>query len=239
MIPANVARFLLLGAALAPGSSGGWTGAGADAPARPSASVTGHVVVLDKKNKVAPDVAQAVVWLEPVRGTPPAPKPVHAIVTAENKTFTPHVAVVPVGSTVTFPNRDGFDHNVFSLSDPTPFDLGLYERGDGKSVTFPRPGLIRVYCNIHSTMSGFIRVVDTPWFSQPAGDGSFSIAGVPPGEYVLHAWHERALAEDSVAVTVTAAGADLPDVTLDARGFRAQEHMNKYGKPYARTGRRY
>ncbi|HET7024921.1 MAG TPA: hypothetical protein VFI39_06955 [Gemmatimonadales bacterium] len=204
-----------------------------------AAPVTGRIIVMDKHNKVASDVGQAVVWLEPVRGAPPAPRPLHVVVTAENKTFTPHVAVIPAGSTVTFPNRDGFDHNVFSLSDPGPFDLGLYERGEGKSATFPKPGLIRVYCNIHSTMSAFILVTDTPWYAQPSGDGSFAITGVPAGDYVLHAWHERAAAEDTVTVRVTAAGAQVPDITLDARGFRAQDHMNKFGRPYARGGRRY
>lgn len=217
---------------------------GGDASTRPmrpavAGPVTGRVIVMDKGNKAAPDVGQAVVWLVPAKGNPPAPKALHVIVTAENKTFTPHVAVVPEGSTVTFPNRDGFDHNVFSLSDPGPFDLGLYERGDGKSVTFPKPGLIRVYCNIHSTMSAFIVVTGTPWYAQPAADGSYSLSGVPAGDYVIHAWHERAAGEDTLSVHVTAAGAQVPDITLDARGFRVQDHMNKYGKPYARTGRRY
>lgn len=230
MIPANVARFvipaLLSVAAARPNGAG-------------TGPVTGHVTILDKGNKVAPDVAQAVVWLEPVKGTPPAPRPIHVIVTAENKTFTPHVAVVPVGSTVSFPNRDGFDHNVFSLSDAGPFDLGLYERGEGKSVTFGRAGLIRVFCNIHSTMSAFIQVVDSPWYTQPSADGDFALTGVPAGRYVLHAWHERAALADTISVTVTADGARVPDLTLDARGFRAEGHLNKYGKPYARSGRRY
>ncbi|MGH7533809.1 MAG: hypothetical protein ACREL4_11010, partial [Gemmatimonadales bacterium] len=128
---------------------------------------------------------------------------------------------------------------VFSLSEAGPFDLGLYERGDGKTVTFSHPGIIRVFCNIHSTMSAFIVVAGSPWFVQPQGDGSFAIPAVPSGDYVLHAWHERAAAEVTAPVTVTAQGAQVPDVTLDARGFRPAEHMNKFGKPYARVGRRY
>ncbi|MFI5236141.1 MAG: hypothetical protein ACHQXA_10545, partial [Gemmatimonadales bacterium] len=132
-----------------------------------------------------------------------------------------------------------FDHNVFSLSDAGPFDLGLYERGDGKSATFAKPGIIRVYCNIHSTMSAFIVVRDTPWVTQPSGDGSFLINGVPPGDYVLHAWHERVAEEQTLPITVTAGGAAIPDLTLDARGFQKEEHLNKFGKPYARSGRRY
>lgn len=206
---------------------------------RAAGPVSGRIIVMDKGDKVGPDVGQAVVWLERAGGSTPAPRPIHAVVTAENKTFSPHVAVVPVGSSITFPNRDGFDHNVFSLSEAGPFDLGLYERGDGKTVTFPAAGIIRVYCNIHSTMSAFIVVAGSPWYTQPQGDGSFSIPAVPPGDYVLHAWHERAGSEVSVPVTVTTAGAQVPDVMLDARGFRPQGHLNKFGKPYARGGRRY
>ncbi|HEU4763838.1 MAG TPA: hypothetical protein VFS28_04250 [Gemmatimonadales bacterium] len=208
-------------------------------PGAGTGPVTGRVTVLEKHNKSAADVGQSVIWLTPVHGTAPVPRPIHAVVTAENKTFTPHVSVIPVGSTVSFPNRDGFDHNVFSLSEAAPFDLGLYERGEGKTVTFPKPGVVQVYCNIHSTMSAFVLVRDTPWFTQPSADGSFALDGVPPGDYVLHAWHERAAAEDSVTITVTVNGAEVAPITLDARGFRPVAHMNKFGKPYARVGRRY
>jgi hypothetical protein len=82
-------------------------------------------------------------------------------------------------------------------------------------------------------------VRDTPWFIQPSGDGSFLINGVPPGDYVLHAWHERVAEEETLPITVTAGGAAIPDLTLDARGFQRAEHLNKFGKPYARSGRRY
>lgn len=229
MITANLSSVTLSGALFFLG-----------APVRPAAGpVTGRIIVIEKGNKVASDVGQGVVWLERANGPTPAPRAIHAVVTAENKTFMPHVAVIPIGSSVTFPNRDGFDHNVFSLSEAGPFDLGLYERGEGKTASFPKAGIIRVYCNIHSTMNALIIVAATPWYTQPAGDGTFAIEAVPPGQYVLHAWHERAAAEVTVPVTVTVTGAQVPDVTLDARGFRPQDHMNKFGKPYARVGRRY
>ena len=78
------------------------------------------------------------------------------ISTAE-KAFSPHVLVLPVGSTVAFPNHDPFNHNVFSLSEEQPFDLGLYGRGEARSIKLERAGIIRVYCNVHSQMSALLR----------------------------------------------------------------------------------
>lgn len=225
--PLNVAFAAILGAALfsAP-------------PDPPIAAVSGHLRVIDRGGTPAQDVDQAVLWLMPARGNPPPVAPGHADVITQNRTFNPHVTVVSLGSTVRFPNRDGFNHNVFSLTEGDQFDLGLQDRGEGKSTTFTTAGVVNVFCNVHSTMSAIVIVRNTPWFAQPSADGSFSIANVPPGEYVLHAYHERA-GESTRPVTVTAAGATLPDLQLDARGFVQQEHLNKFGRPYARTGRRY
>lgn len=204
----------------------------------PLATVTGRLKVLDRGGRAAPDVQQAVVLLVPARGAAPAVTPGRADVTAEQRTFTPHIAVVTVGSTVRFPNRDGFNHNVFSLTEGNAFDLGLYERGEGKTTVFASAGVVNVFCNVHSTMSAIVVVRDTPWFAQPSVDGSFAIGNVPPGEYVLHLWHER-VRETTQPVTVTAAGLQLPELQLDARGFVQREHLNKFGRPYARAGRRY
>ena len=134
--------------------------------------VRGRVTLLDKGNRPAEDVGQAVVWLEG-GGNPRAP--VQAEITTADKAFTPHVLVVPVGSTVSFPNHDPFNHNVFSLSEEQPFDLGLYGRGETRSVRVTRPGIIRVYCNVHAQMSALVVVPDGPYVAQPGGDGSFSL----------------------------------------------------------------
>ena len=231
MLPlSNLAFVTVVGAALLPTPR--------PAPRPSAAAVTGHLKVLDRGGQVAQDVQQAVIWLVPARGTPPAVAPGRADITTENRTFSPHVTVVTAGSTVRFPNRDGFNHNVFSLTEGNQFDLGLYDRGEGKTTVFATPGVVNVFCNVHSTMSAIVVVRNTPWFAQPTTDGSFSIGNVPPGEYVLHAYHERA-GESTQPVTVTAAGASLPDLQLDARGYVQQEHLNKFGRPYARTGRRY
>jgi len=198
------------------------------------ADVHGRLTVIDKGNHQADDVGQAVVWL-----AGPAPvQPISAEITTSKKAFSPHVLVVPVGSTVSFPNHDPFNHNVFSLSEEQPFDLGLYGRGQTRSVRFQRAGVIRVYCNVHAQMSALIVVRDGPYFAQPEADGSFVLPQVPPGRYLLHAWHERA---DEVTQPLEIPAGGLADVTLqlDARGYRFKPHLNKYGQPYPQEGRRY
>jgi plastocyanin len=197
--------------------------------------VRGRLTVLDQHSAEAEDVAQAVVWLD---GTG-AQQPLTAEITTSKKAFSPHVLVVPVGSTISFPNHDPFNHNVFSLSEEQPFDLGLYGRGETRSVRFARAGIIRVYCNVHAQMSALIVVRDNPRFTQPASDGSFVLPQVPPGHYQLHAWHERADAETAQPLDVPAGGLDGVALQLDARGYRFKPHLNKYGQPYPQEGRRY
>jgi plastocyanin len=200
-------------------------------------AVSGKIVVLDKGNKPATDVGQAVVWLEPDR---PAPvTPVTTQIVTSDKAFRPRVVVVTVGSTVRFPNSDPFDHNVFSLSEEGLFDLGLYGRGAARSATFTRPGVIRVFCNVHAQMSAFVVVRDSPFYAQPAGDGSFLIDQVPPGQYTLRAWHERAAELSPQVVQVTTAGLRGIQLQLDARGYKFVQHLNKFGQPYPTRGRRY
>ncbi len=148
------------------------------------------------------------------------------------------MVVTPVGSTVVFPNHDPFNHNVFSLSEENPFDLGLYGRGETREVRFARPGIVRVYCNVHAQMSAIVVVRDNPWFVQPSGDGAFALPSVPPGRYRLHVWHERA-PEVTRDVEVPADGVAGLTVELDARGYQFKPHLNKFGQPYPQQGRRY
>ncbi len=193
------------------------------------APVRGRIVILEKDNKPSTDLGDAVVFLEGLGDPAPAAR---FDVTISDKTFAPHVLVVPVGSTVAFPNHDPFDHNVFSVSEGNSFDLGLYGRGEGKSVTLQHPGLVRVFCNVHPRMVALVLVMGTHHYAQPGADGSFTINGVGPGSYRLHVWHERAPTEVVKEVTVGAAGVSDLVVTLNARGFRWQPHKNKFGKDY-------
>jgi plastocyanin len=194
--------------------------------------VAGRVVILEKDNKPTPDLGDAVVYLEGAATAGTAATPITVDVAITDKMYAPHVVVVPVGSTVRFPNHDPFNHNVFSVSEPNTFDLGLYGRGEAKSQTFQHAGLVRVYCNVHPRMVAYVFVMANRLYAQPGQDGSFTIENVPPGRHRLHVWHERIPTEVVKDVTASdAAGADLR-IALDARGYKWQPHRNKYGKNY-------
>jgi plastocyanin len=121
--------------------------------------------------------------------TPSAP--MHAAINQTDEVFIPHTTAVTVGSTVEFPNDDMVFHNVFSLSRAASFDLGHYPQGTSKRRTFTKPGVIKVYCHLHSHMSAIVRVFDHPFFAVPETDGRFTIDGLTPGSYDVIAWHER------------------------------------------------
>ncbi len=109
-----------------------------------------------------------------------------------NKTFVPHVLAIVAGSTVEFPNSDRTYHNVFSLSKTKSFDLGRYAVGRSKSVRFDRPGIVRVFCDIHSHMSAFILVFAHRYFAVAGEDGRYRLDGIPPGSYTVMTWNESA-----------------------------------------------
>jgi len=201
-------------------------------------SVSGSLTVWDQGDRQAEDVGRAVVWLEGAALDSLIPDT--ATVLTEQKEFRPRVTVVTVGSTVSFSNNDPFNHNVFSLSPENPFDLGLYGRRDAARTTeVRRPGLVRVYCNVHATMSAFVVVIPTPYHTRPAADGGFRLDGVPAGRYTLKAWHERSEAVAERPVVIPAGGARDLRIELDARRFKPEQHLNKFGKPYRTAGRRY
>jgi hypothetical protein len=118
-----------------------------------------------------------------------------------NQSFEPHVLGVPVGTTVDFPNGDLVYHNVFSYSKTKKFDLGYYGKGKSKPVTFDKPGIVQVFCDIHSTMSAYVLVVDTPFVTQPDEKGSYAFPELPEGTYTLKVWHPN-LGERSMKVTI-------------------------------------
>ena len=137
----------------------------------------------------------------------------------ENETFVPHVLAITRGSTVDFPNADPFFHNVFSLSSSASFNLGRYPRGQTRGQPFTKPGLVKVFCDIHSHMSASILVLDHPYFTIPAVDGSYELANVPPGQYTLIGWHER-VGERTVMVRVEAGRTAAVDLTVPVEDVR-------------------
>ena len=124
-----------------------------------------------------------------------APSPTRAVLDQRNETFVPPVLAVTVGSTVDFPNSDKVYHNVFSLSKTRRFDLGRYPRGQSRSVVFDRPGVVRVFCEIHSHMSAFILVFAHRFFAVTDAEGRYRIDGVPAGSYTLALWSEGGVRE--------------------------------------------
>jgi plastocyanin len=146
-----------------------------------------------------PDRRTAVVFLETApRGAFEVPTPGRAVLDQRNETFVPHVLAVPVGTTVEFPNSDRVFHNVFSLSKAKRFDLGRYPRGASRSVRFDRPGMVRVFCEIHSHMSAFVLVFAHRFFDTTDETGAYRIEGIPPGNYTLAVWHEGEVRETRV-----------------------------------------
>jgi plastocyanin len=122
-----------------------------------------------------------------VRGTSRTRRP-PALVTQAHHTFTPRVIVVQQGQTVVFHNGDPVWHSVFSISPARRFDIGRYGPGERRSVTFDRSGVVNLYCALDSQMAGWVLVLPTPSFSRPDATGSFSIAGLVPGSYMVHVW---------------------------------------------------
>ncbi len=161
----------------------------------------------------------AVVSLAPASGAPAAARRAggavgrRAALRQTRQMFEPRVLPILVGSVVDFPNDDAFYHNVFSYSSAKRFDLGRYGKGKSGSQTFDRPGLVKVFCDIHSDMAAFIVVLETPHFTAPADDGAYAVAGVPAGQYAVTVWHPD-LPEWHGSVTIPADGAVTLDVDL-------------------------
>ncbi|MEZ5288171.1 MAG: plastocyanin/azurin family copper-binding protein [Vicinamibacterales bacterium] len=150
--------------------------------------------------------AGVVVWLDAPAPTRPRAGAQAVVLDQRNMRFTPRLLVVPVGTTVEMPNSDRVFHNVFSFRDGKVFDLGLYPVGQSRSVTFDRPGVSRLFCNIHPTMAAYVVVVDSPYYAITDTRGRFSMDAVPDGSHTYHTWRPGA---DPSQGTLDAATDDL------------------------------
>lgn len=211
-------------------------------------TVTAHVEIKsgpaakpEKTSVDQTDGSDAVIWLKTV-GQPgevagtvePARKKPQLV--QKDKSFQPHLLVVPIGSVVDFPNRDPFFHNVFSLFDGKRFDLGLYESGATNSVRFDRAGVSFLFCNIHPEMSAIVVAVDTPYYGVSDHSGRVTIANVPDGKYQLHLWYERGLPDEMKSLTrvvsISATTKDLGTIAVPENPSFSPSHKNKYGQNY-------
>ena len=200
------ACLVVIGAGLAVASLGGAPAGAASGQEAATGRLTGVVNLTAAKSpssasaydrrsvgpqpKALAEARNVVVFFDGI-AAPAVLKPTPASIVQKDEQFVPHVVAVTTGSNVEFPNQDPFFHNVFSLSRPATFDLGRFPPGSSRGRTFSRPGLVKVYCDIHSHMSAVARVFNHPWFTIPDSGGAFAIDGVPAGEHTVVAWHER------------------------------------------------
>jgi hypothetical protein len=197
--------------------------------------VRGQVTVIHSHRDREPGSSNVVVWLAPLgRNVAVAPLS-SARLLQRNKEFTPHVTAVTEGTSIEFPNRDPFFHDVFSIYHGKPFDLGLYESGAVRKIVFSRPGISYIFCNIHPEMSAIVVVTRTPYFAVTGTDGKFKIKGVPPGHYRLEVWYEFAseteLGSLSHELEVLPDQSSLGLINVHSSDM-VKEHLNKYEEPY-------
>lgn len=185
------------------------------------------------------DLSGVVIWLAPAE---PVAVPItarRARMVQKNKRFDPHILAIAVGTTVDFPNFDPIFHSAFSNFSGQIFDIGLYPPGTTRSIYFRRPGVVRVFCNIHPSMSAIIAVLDSPYFSVSDHQGKFVIPSVSPGTYHLHIIHERTTPETlsrlSRVVNISGVSVTLPLITVSEAGYLPAPHKNKYGLEYPAT----
>jgi plastocyanin len=177
----------------------------------PSAATAYERRSVGPRPKAQPELRNVVIFFAGLPATKGGP--LQASIAQRDEQFVPHVVAVTAGSSVAFPNEDPFFHNVFSLSRGASFNLGRYPSGATRSRTVARPGIIKVFCEIHSHMSAVIRVFDHPWFAVPSDEGAFSIDNVPPGDHIVAAWHER-IGERRDRVTIRAGATTEVTFTL-------------------------
>lgn len=206
------------------------------------ATVRGRVEVAGGAKTGHGPFPSTVVWLTAVPGTagdaaaatPGLPSGLRLV--QKNKSFEPHVLVVPAGAAVEFPNNDPFFHNVFSLFEGKRFDLGLYEAGSSRVVHFDRPGISYIFCNIHPEMSAVVITLATPYYAVANGEGQISIPNVSYGRYMLHIWSEGTGPENAPPVareiTIAESSPSLGVIRVAAVNGQALAHKNKYGRDY-------
>lgn len=194
--------------------------------------VSGTVEVILKGEKRKSDLSSVVVYLDGMKDSPiPASfMNKNFVMSTKSKQFDPRIITVPVGAKVDFPNYDPIFHNLFSVSAPNKFDLGLYKGGTTKSHSFASPGVVRVFCNVHPQMSATIVVANSSFFGSADKNGNFKLGEIPNGNYMIRAYTEEGQTEQKITVGDTPLQVKL---SIDARNFKKIKHKNKFGKDYS------
>lgn len=192
----------------------------------------GHIdlIVGPGQNVSGDEITEAVVYFIPAAGAP-KPTPGRFVIYTRNKQFDPASMVIPVGSSISFPNQDEILHNVFSATPGSIFDLGIYGEGTSAAHTFTKPGLVLINCNVHRAMQAQVLVLDTPYFVHPSANGDFTLKNLPTGTGKLMLWHPRAAIQTSVIRVPTDAAIGL---RLELTKPRVSSHLNKEGRAYQR-----
>lgn len=191
--------------------------------------VSGTLEVILKGEKKKDDLSSVVVYLDEMKEAGPVESKKDFSMSTKNKELSPRAMAVPVGSKVVFPNYDPIFHNLFSVSAPNDFDLGLYKGGASKSHSFAKPGIVRVFCNVHPQMSATIVVANSPYFTNADKRGNFDLGEIPDGTYMLKAYTEEGQTEQKIQVSSTPLNVKL---SIDGRNFKKLKHKNKFGKDY-------
>jgi plastocyanin len=198
-----------------------------------ASDVSGTVEVILKGDNKKTDLSSVIVYLD--AASPEFKVPAESVkknysMETKNKQITPHVLAVPSGAGVQFPNFDSIYHNLFSVSAPNQFDLGIYKGGDSKTQVFQNPGIVKVFCNVHPQMSATIVVSTTPYSTVADAKGNFDLGQIPGGVYDVKAYSDEGQTTERIQV------GDVPQkvqLTIDARNFKKLRHKNKFGKDYS------
>jgi plastocyanin len=194
--------------------------------------VSGTVQVILKGDQKKTDLSSVIVYLDSTSESKIPSELVNKNFTmaTRNKQITPRVLAVPLGASVQFPNFDSIFHNLFSVSAPNQFDLGIYKSGDSKAQIFRNPGIVKIFCNVHPQMSATIVVNTTPYSTIADAKGNFDLGQIPNGTYDVKAYTEEGQTSERITV------GDMPQkvhLSIDARNFKKLRHKNKFGKDYS------
>ena len=180
-------------------------------------SVSGKIrlanVSTPASNQAAGDKENVVIWLEGARDSKPPETPIK--ISQKSLQFSPEFAIAVTGQKIEMPNDDNVMHNVYSFTGLNQFNLGLYSKGESRTVVFDQTGIVDVFCSIHHQMHARVFVVPTKYFANGMPGHSFTLADVPAGKYVLKAWHQRSRMMEKTIV-VPASGSVTADITLES-----------------------